>query len=80
MGTPPCESGFMKVTVARRWETAERRTEYGFDGTSERTETMTWVKRKQHFNYNKDRPQKVRMRQLTMVSSYFDCLINRFLS
>lgn len=55
MGTPPCESGFMKVTVARRWETAERRTEYGFDGTSERTETMTWVKHKQHFNYNIDR-------------------------
>lgn len=35
MGTPPCESGFMKVTVAKRWETAESRTEYGFDGTSE---------------------------------------------
>ncbi|KAK0142441.1 hypothetical protein N1851_019823 [Merluccius polli] len=34
MGTPPWESGFMKVTVARRWETADRRTEYGFDGTS----------------------------------------------
>lgn len=24
----------MKVTVARRWDTADRRTEYGLDGTS----------------------------------------------
>lgn len=38
MGTPPCESGFMKATVARRWETAESRTEYGFEGTSEKTQ------------------------------------------
>ncbi|TNN35529.1 hypothetical protein EYF80_054306 [Liparis tanakae] len=39
MGTPPCESGFMKVTVASRWETADRRTEYGLDGTSEEERT-----------------------------------------
>lgn len=43
MGTPPCESGFMKVTVAKRWETAESRTEYGFDGTSEMDKIMKCV-------------------------------------
>lgn len=54
MGTPPCESGFMKVTVAKRWETAERRTEYGFDGTSERAKKkMTRVKHTQLLNYLK---------------------------
>lgn len=43
MGTPPCESGFIKVTVARRWETADRRTEYGLDGTSGKRQQKVWI-------------------------------------
>lgn len=50
MGTPPCESGFMKVTVAKRWETAESRTEYGLDGTSEMIDNT--FQTYNYFNFN----------------------------